>query len=219
MGVDAADFDGDGDEDLFMTHLTGETNTLYLNDGDGCLRGRHASPPGSAAPSSGYTAFGTAWIDYDNDGWLDLLVVNGAVQDDRRARPGGRSLPAAPAQPALSQPRGRRFRGGHRARPGPRSSSSEVSRGAAFGDIDNDGDVDVLVTNNAGRPACSSTRLVGRPPRSAFASRRRRRHDQPSARESSSRPPRASCGGDRRPTAAMPRPMTRAYGSASESAP
>ena len=78
MGVDAADFDGDGDEDLFMTHLRQETNTLYINDGKGWFEDRTVSM-GLANPSFAHTGFGTAWIDYDNDGWLDLLVVNGAV--------------------------------------------------------------------------------------------------------------------------------------------
>ena len=79
MGVDAADFDGDGDEDLFMTHLARETNTLYINDGKGWFEDRTVSM-GLANPSFAYTGFGTAWIDYDNDGWLDLLMVNGAVR-------------------------------------------------------------------------------------------------------------------------------------------
>ena len=79
MGVDAGDFDGDGDEDLFMTHLTRETNTLYVNDGLGLFEDRTATI-GLGAPSLAYTGFGAAWLDFDNDGWLDLLAVNGAVQ-------------------------------------------------------------------------------------------------------------------------------------------
>ena len=159
MGVDAGDFDGDGDDDLFMTHLTRETNTLYVNDGLGLFEDRTAMM-GLGAPSLAYTGFGTAWLDFDNDGWLDLLVVNGAVQGSHRRFAGGRA-PDAPAgasgAPALDQPN-QLFRnlGNGRfdevtRRAGPVFGLSEVSRGAAFGDIDNDGDVDVLVTNNAGR--------------------------------------------------------------------
>ena len=111
--MDAGDFDGDGDLDLFLTHLTKEKNTLYRNDGRG-LFDDHSQAAGLAAPSLPYTAFGTAWIDYDNDGWLDLLVVNGAVTllpDEVRA---GRPVPAPPAEPALPQPGAGRGRGGGR---------------------------------------------------------------------------------------------------------
>ena len=79
MGVDAGDFDGDGDLDLFMTHLMGETNTLYVNDGSGLFEDRTLET-GLGAPSFPYTSFGTASLDYDNDGWLDLLIASGAVR-------------------------------------------------------------------------------------------------------------------------------------------
>ena len=79
MGVDAGDFDNDGDEDLFVTNLTGEGNDLYVNDGSGLFEEQSARS-GLGAASRGYTGFGTAWFDIDNDGWLDTLTVNGAVQ-------------------------------------------------------------------------------------------------------------------------------------------
>ncbi|MGD2115074.1 MAG: VCBS repeat-containing protein, partial [Acidobacteriota bacterium] len=79
MGVDAGDFDADGDLDLFMTHINGETNTLYVNTGMGLFEDRSIET-GLAAPSFPFTGFGTAWLDYDNDGWLDLLVLNGEVR-------------------------------------------------------------------------------------------------------------------------------------------
>jgi hypothetical protein len=79
MGVDAGDFDGDGDLDLFMTHLMGETNTLYVNDGTGLFEDRTLET-GLGAPSFPLTSFGTAWLDYDNDGRLDLFVASGAVR-------------------------------------------------------------------------------------------------------------------------------------------
>jgi hypothetical protein len=79
MGVDAGDFDNDGDEDLFVTHLPLEGNNLYVNDGSGTFA--DLSAPSGLGPSSlGYSGFGTAWLDFDNDGWLDLLAVNGAIQ-------------------------------------------------------------------------------------------------------------------------------------------
>ena len=158
MGVDAGDFDGDGDDDLFMTHLTRETNTLYVNDGLGLFEDRTATI-GLGAPSLAYTGFGTAWLDFDNDGWLDLLAVNGAVQASHQRFAGGGggvSVPVGGPLP-LDQPN-QLFRNLGNGRfdevtrqAGAVFGLSEVSRGAAFGDIDNDGDVDVLVTNNNGR--------------------------------------------------------------------
>ena len=149
MGVSAADFDADGDLDLFMTHLRGETNTLYVNDG----RGRFTdstSRLGLGAPSRKVTGFGTAWLDYDNDGWQDLLIANGAV------RTYGEQIPAAPLTP-LREPN-QLFRGtdgGRFVEATPSAGAAafenaEVSRGAAFGDLDNDGRSDVVITNNNG---------------------------------------------------------------------
>ena len=78
MGVDAGDFDNDGDEDLFMTHITNEGNNLYVNDGSASFQDR-STVSGLGAGSLPYTGWGTTWFDYDNDGWLDLLAVNGTV--------------------------------------------------------------------------------------------------------------------------------------------
>jgi hypothetical protein len=78
MGVDAGDFDNDGYEDLYMTHLPDDGNNLYVNDGSGMFEDQ--STRSALGPLSlGFTGFGTAWFDYDNDGWLDILAVNGAV--------------------------------------------------------------------------------------------------------------------------------------------
>ncbi len=77
MGVAAADFDADGD--LFLTHDTGETNTLYVNDGHGVFEDR-ADIAGVAAGSLASTGFGTGWLDVDNDGDLDLFAANGTVR-------------------------------------------------------------------------------------------------------------------------------------------
>ena len=148
MGVDAGDFDGDGDEDLFMTHLLGETNTLYVNDGKGWFEDRTLAT-GLAAPSKGYTAFGTAWFDYDNDGWLDLFTANGEVRIvPIQAKAGDKYPLHQPNQLFHNEGKGR-FRE-VTAQAGPVFALSEVSRGTAFGDIDNDGDTDLVVSNNNG---------------------------------------------------------------------
>src|SRR5207249_10835198 len=78
MVVDAGDFDNDGDEDLFVTNWLDQTNVLYVNDGSGNFEDRRAAS-GLGSPSLAKTGFGTAWFDFDNDGWLDLFVANGGV--------------------------------------------------------------------------------------------------------------------------------------------
>src|SRR5207248_1946248 len=73
-----ADFDGNGTEDIFLTHLTREKSTLFFNRGEGYFDDRSVEV-GVAAPSIPFTGFGTVFLDYDNDGWLDIVAANGAV--------------------------------------------------------------------------------------------------------------------------------------------
>ncbi|WP_298038626.1 CRTAC1 family protein [uncultured Desulfuromonas sp.] len=148
MGVDAGDFDNDGDEDLFMTHLMGETSTLYVNDGTGFYED-HTGRLGLAAGSFCYTSFGTGWLDYDNDGWLDLFVLNGAVLVIEQLVRAKDPYPLHQPNQLFHNESGKRFVD-LTAEAGEALALSEVSRGAVFGDIDNDGDTDVLVTNNNG---------------------------------------------------------------------
>jgi hypothetical protein len=146
MGVAAGDFDGDGDEDLFVTNLPRETNTLYVNDGKGLFRDA-TDAWGLGVPSAPHTGFGTEWLDYDSDGWLDLFVANGAVTIVEALR--GTSYPFQETNRLFHNSGRPPFRDAS-AEAGAALSLPEVSRGAAVGDLDNDGDVDVLVTNNNG---------------------------------------------------------------------
>ena len=148
MGVDAGDFDADGDEDLIVTNLFGEGTALYVNDGAGLFEDRGAVS--ALRPSSlRHTGFGVAWADLDNDGWLDALTANGAVQ---MAQPFARPGDAFPLDQPLQLFRNRgdgRFEDAT-ATGGSALAAPAVGRGAAYGDIDNDGDTDVVVSSNNG---------------------------------------------------------------------
>jgi len=145
MGVDAGDFDGNGTDDIFVTHLMDETNTLYVNLGKAIFEDR-TREAALGMPGRRFTGFGTFFFDYDNDGWLDLFVANGAVQLLPELVRGNHPFP-------LVQPK-QLFRNTGKASfvevIDPELQTPEVSRGAALGDVDNDGDTDVLVTNNNG---------------------------------------------------------------------
>lgn len=148
MGVDAGDFDGNGTDDIFITHLMEETNTLFTNSGKAIFEDR-TREAGLGMPGRRFTGFGTLFFDYDNDGWLDLLVVNGAVQLLPELMRKGDPYPLGqPKQLFRNQGNGSFTEVIEQA--GPNFQLLEVSRGAAFGDVDNDGDTDVLVTNNNG---------------------------------------------------------------------
>jgi len=149
MGVDAGDFDNDGDEDLVIANLTGEGSTLYANDGTGSFEDV-AAATGLRIQTVAYTGFGTAWFDADNDGWLDILTVNGAVRTIPALATAGDQFPLHQRKQLLRNTGNSRFEDATVAG-GAAFAVSEVGRGAAFGDIDNDGDVDVVVANNNGR--------------------------------------------------------------------
>ena len=148
MGVDATDYDGDGLSDLFVTNFYLEYNTLYRN-----FSASPQEPPlfedvaersGVAAGSRYYVKWGTSFEDLDGDGWPDLLVVNGHVDDNR--------MEAGEEQPFLQEPTVWRNLGNGRYEKLTKGLSSYFhskhnSRGAAFGDLFNDGQVHVVVSH------------------------------------------------------------------------
>ena len=146
MGIASGDFDLDGDEDLFVTNIVGETFVLYANDGHGSFDDARARV-GLAAPTAAFTGFGTDWFDYDNDGWLDLFIANGAVNIIEAQR--GEKFPFKMRNQLFRNTGNGRFEQTSKAG-GPAFERPDIGRAAAFGDIDNDGDVDIVTTNNNG---------------------------------------------------------------------
>jgi hypothetical protein len=146
MGVDVGDVDGDGDEDLFVTNLDNEGNTFYRNVGKGLFEDRTIE---AGLFKLGFTGFGTRLLDYDNDGWLDLVVVNGAVRHlDQQVRAGD-PYPLKQRSQIFHNEGGRRF-SDVTSSSGAAFQTLHVSRGVSTGDLDNDGDVDLVVFNNNG---------------------------------------------------------------------
>jgi hypothetical protein len=147
MGADTGDYDGDGLLDLIVTNLDFEMTSLFRNIGKR-LFAYTTRESGIAAPTRPYVGFGVLLLDYDNDTRLDIAIVNGHVMDNTASFRQGSSH----AQPNLLMHNedGRHFRAAGKL-PTSGSTPDKVSRGLAAADFDNDGDLDLLVTNNGDR--------------------------------------------------------------------
>jgi hypothetical protein len=142
MGVAVADYDCDGWFDIFKTNFSDDTCNLYRNNGDGTFS--DVTFPSGIAVNSRYVGWGCGFLDFDNDGWPDLMQINGHVYPEMVGHEVGESY----KNPRIVY----RNMGNGQFKDvssvmGPGISEHFSSRGAAFGDYDNDGDIDVLVLN------------------------------------------------------------------------
>jgi hypothetical protein len=147
MGVGVSDYDADGWLDIVRTNFSEQITTLYRNYGGGAFE--VASVRAGLGVNRKYLGFGVDFLDFDNDGWKDIFIANGHVY----AQIADRKLHITYRQPKLLY----RNLGNARfadvsAAAGPAIRAENVGRGCAFGDVDNDGDVDILVNNLDGPP-------------------------------------------------------------------
>jgi len=142
MGVAVGDYDCDGWLDIFKTNFSDDICNLYHNNGDGTFS--DLTFPSGIAVNTRYVGWGCGFIDYDNDGWLDIMQINGHVYPEIDKHGLGQTY----KNPRLVY---RNMTDGKftdvSAEMGPGVTEHFSSRGAAFGDYDNDGDIDVLVLN------------------------------------------------------------------------
>ena len=142
MGVGVADFDGDGWLDIVRTNYSDQMTTLYRNNGDGTFH--DAALSAGLGVNRKYLGFGAVFLDFDNDGWKDLFLANGHVY----SQIAGRKLHISYKEPSLLY----RNRGDGRfvdvsSNSGLGVTTERVSRGCAFGDLDNDGNLEIVINN------------------------------------------------------------------------
>ena len=140
MGADFSDFDNDGRPDVVVTDLSNERYMLFRNNGDGTFRDV-TNASGVGAATLAFSGWSTHLFDFDNDGWKDIFVAQGHVMDTIQL--------TSPNLKYMQPPLLLRNEGGHFKRVilGPAFQTEWAGRGAAFGDIDNDGDIDVVMSN------------------------------------------------------------------------
>jgi hypothetical protein len=144
MGVDLGDYDNDGWLDIHVTNFANDHNTLYRNMGREGYFLDLSYPSGIGEPSYAYLGWGTGFQDFDRDGWLDLFVVNGHVYPE--VATAGMESAYAQRNLVFLNREGKRFEDWSR-KAGPGLAAPRVGRAAAFADYDQDGDIDVALSN------------------------------------------------------------------------
>jgi len=144
MGIDAGDYDGDGQLDLVITNLDFEMHTVNRGLGRG-LFGYASTESGVGFPTLPFVGFGVAFLDFDNDAQLDIAIANGHILDNAPLFRAGATY--MQRKLLFRNTTLRHFAEVGRLA-GPAFAAERVGRGLAAGDIDNDGDLDLLVTNN-----------------------------------------------------------------------
>ena len=142
MGVGVGDYDCDGWFDIFKTNFSNDTCDLYRNNGDGTFR--DATAMAGFGGNTKYVGWGAGFVDYDNDGWLDIIQINGHVYPEIDQHQLGQTFKET--RLVYHNLGTGKFKDVS-AEMGPGITQRFSSRGCAFGDYDNDGDVDVVVNN------------------------------------------------------------------------
>jgi len=147
MGVDAADYDRSGHASIIITNFANQMLSLYHNEGNGLFVDE--APRSEVGRATLITlGFGCFFFDYDNDGWSDILVADGHIED--QIQEVQKRVSYAEPPHVFRNLGGGRFQEVTESL-GPAFAAPKVARGAAYADIDNDGSLDVLVTTNGGR--------------------------------------------------------------------
>jgi hypothetical protein len=142
MGIAVGDYDRDGKVDFYVSAFSDDYNTLYRNEGEGSFSDVTVRA-GLAEPTIPFLGWGTGFLDFDNDGWLDIFVANGHVYPIADKQDWGTTWAQ---RPQLFHNQTGRFQ---EVPPATGSGLADVitARGAAFGDLFNDGHIDVVINN------------------------------------------------------------------------